>query len=449
MGNPIVDRYVTENSTSRALYEKAQTLLPGGIAHDVRKQDPFPLYITRGAGATKWDADGHALIDYGMGHGALLLGHNHPVVTRAIVEALRDGTHFSADHPMELAWAERIKRLVPSVELVRFVSSGTEATMMAMRLARAFTGREKILRFENHFHGWHDYASIGWMPASANQMPGIPEGVRRSMVTIPADLGRVEDALKSGEIAGLILEPAGGSSGAIPMTESFLHSLRALTQQYGTLLIFDEVVTGFRWSPGGVQARAGIKPDLTTMAKIVAGGLPGGAVGGRADVMDQLRFKDKAWNVERKVMHNGTFNANPVSAAAAVACLDLIADGKVQDRAAEQTAKLRSGLNSILNRHEVEGCAYGQRSTFKLILGVPVPGRTDGDMQDPGLSVEALKKGTPPAIDQALHLSMLHQGVHLFHSSGLLSIAHDDEVVSQTLQAFERTLAELQENKIL
>src|SRR5712692_1987029 len=137
MSNTIIERYAAENPTSRALYEKATNLLPGGIAHDIRRQDPFPFYIVRGAGARKWDADGHELIDYGMGHGALLLGHAHPAVTRAVAEALRDGTHFSAGHPMELAWAERVKKLVPSAELVRFVSSGTEATMMAMRLARA------------------------------------------------------------------------------------------------------------------------------------------------------------------------------------------------------------------------------------------------------------------------------------------------------------------------
>jgi glutamate-1-semialdehyde 2,1-aminomutase len=449
MANSIVERYASENPTSRALYDKAQTLLPGGIAHDVRRQEPFPIYILRGAGATKWDADGHSLIDYGMGHGALLLGHNHPTVTRAVVEALRDGTHFSADHPMELAWAERIMRLVPSTELVRFVSSGTEATMLAMRLARAFTRREKILRFEDHFHGWHDYASVGWMPVTANQMPGIPAAVRDSIVTVPVDLDAVEEALKGGQIAGAILEPAGGSSGSTLLPAGFLRSLRALTAKYGALLIFDEVVTGFRWSPGGVQVREGITPDLTTMAKIVAGGLPGGAVGGRRDVMDQLRFQDKTWNVERKIMHNGTFNANPLSAAAAVACLDLIADGKVQEFAAGQTSKLRAGMNAILNRHEVEGCVYGQSSHFRVLLGVQVPSRTDGDLGDPQLSNAALKKGSPPEVDRALHLVMFHHGVHLFHGSGLLSVAHDDQVVAQTLKAFEHTVVELQDHKLL
>jgi glutamate-1-semialdehyde 2,1-aminomutase len=449
MSNSLDQRYIAENGNSRALYEKALKLLPGGIAHDIRRQDPFPLYISRGVGARKWDVDGHELIDYGMGHGALLLGHSHPVVTRAVAEALRDGTHFSADHPMELAWAERIMRLIPSAELVRFVSSGTEATMMAMRLARAFTGREKILRFENHFHGWHDYASVGWMPASANSMPGIPEGVRHSMVTTAVDLSKVEEALKLGDIAAVILEPAGAGSATHPLPEGFLRDLRALTQKYDTLLIMDEVVTGFRWSPGGVQAKLGVNPDLTTLAKIVAGGLPGGAVVGRLDVMEQLRFKDKQWNIDHKVMHNGTFNANPLSAAAGVASLDIISDGKVQAFCDGQTSKLRAGFNAILNRHEVEGCAYGESSSFRLVLGVPVPARGEGDLRDPKLPSDVLKKGSPAAIEHALHLAMLHEGVNLFHGGGLLSIGHDDQVVDDTLQAFERVLVEMQEMKML
>jgi glutamate-1-semialdehyde 2,1-aminomutase len=449
MSNSVDQRYSSENGNSRALYEKALKLLPGGIAHDVRRQDPFPLYVSRGAGARKWDVDGHELIDYGMGHGALLLGHSHPVVTRAVAEALRDGTHFSADHPLELVWAERIMKLIPSAELVRFVSSGTEATMMAMRLARAFTGREKILSFEHHFHGWHDYASVGWMPAGANSMPGIPEGVRRSMVTTSADLNKVEDALKLGDIAGVIMEAAGAGSATLPLPDGFQRDLRALTQRYDTLLILDEVVTGFRWSPGGVQTKLGVRPDLTTLAKVVAGGLPGGAVVGRVDVMEQLRFKDKQWNIEHKVMHNGTFNANPLSAAAGIACLDTIADGRVQAYCDGQTSKLRAGFNAILNRHEIEGCAYGESSTFRLMLGVSVPARGEGDIRDPKLPPEVLKKGSPAQIDHALHLSMLHQGVHLFHGGGLLSIGHDDNVVDATLQAFERAVEEMQELKIL
>ncbi len=449
MSNAIVERYIKENATSRALHDKAEQLLPGGIAHDVRRQDPFPFYITRASGARKWDADGHELIDMGMGHGALILGHIHPAVTRAVAEQLREGTHFSASHPLEIQWAERIVKMVPSAELVRFTASGTESTMMAMRLARAFTGRPYILRFEGHFHGWNDYASVGLQSLASNQLPGIPETVRESMHTVPHDLDMVESELKGGQIAGIILEPTGASWATVPLPDGFLAALRELSTKYGALLIFDEVIGGFRWSPGGVQGKVGVTPDMTTMAKIVAGGLPGGAVAGRRDVMEQLKFKDRQWNVEHKVLHNGTFNANPLSAAAAVACLDAIADGKVHAYVDGQAAKLRKGFNAVLNRMEIEGAAWGESSVFHVVLGVHAPARGDGDLRDPGLPIEALKKGSPEAIDKAFHLAMYHHGVHMFHAGGLLSIAHDDTVIDNTLKAFESTLGEMQAAKLL
>ncbi len=449
MTNRIVERYITENPASKRLYERALNVLPGGIAHDVRQQDPFPFYITRAMGAHKWDADGHELIDYAMGHGALILGHGNPAVTDAVAKQVRDGTHYSACHALEVAWAERVVKLVPSAELVRFVASGTEATMIAMRLARAFTKREHILRFDAHFHGWHDYASIGYLPSAANHLPGIPQAVRALMHTVPQDLNAVETVLKGGEIAGVILEPTGPSWATIPIPDGFLQGLRELTTKYGVLLIFDEVISGFRWSPGGVQGKSGVRPDLTTLAKILAGGLPGGAVAGRRDMMELLRFKDQKWNVEQKVLHNGTFNANPLSAAAGVACLDQLADGRVQALIDRQATKLRQGFNQVLNRLNVDGCAWGEASVFHFLLGVAVPARGNGDLSDPQLSAEVLRKGSAPAISQAFHLAMWHEGVHIFHGGGLLSIGHDDDVIAKTLGAFERALKTMRECKLL
>lgn len=447
--NPIVKRFIAENPTARQMHERALNLLPGGLAHDVRKQDPFQFYIARAAGARKWDVDGHELIDYGMGHGALILGHGNPAVTRAIAEQAANGTHHSAGHPLEVEWAERVVKLVPSAELVRFVASGTEATMMAMRLARAYKNREHIVRIGAHFHGWNDYVMVGLNPLTTNQLPGIPQAVRELMLTVPQDLNAVEDALKRGDVAAVIIEPTGPSWAMVPISDSFLRELRKLTTKYDVLLIFDEVISGFRWAPGGVQGKIGVKPDLTTLAKILAGGLPGGAVAGRRDIMELLRFKDKKWNVERKVLHNGTFNANPLSAAAAIACLDQLADGRVQAFADAQTSKLRKGFNRVLKRLEIDGCAWGDSSVFHVILGVPVPARGDGDLRDPGLPAETLKKGSAEVIHQAFHLAMWHEGVHIFHGGGLLSIAHDDEIISKTLVAFERALLSMKECKIL
>jgi glutamate-1-semialdehyde 2,1-aminomutase len=449
MSNPIVERFIAENPASKELHERALGVLPGGIAHDLRRQDPFPFYITRASGARKWDADGHELIDYGMGHGALILGHGNPAVADAVARQLRDGTHPSACHPLEIAWAERVVKLVPSAELVRFVASGTEATMMAMRLARAFTRRDRILRVDAHFHGWNDYASIGYLPSAANHLPGIPQAVRELMPSVPQDLDAVEAVLQRGDIAGAILEPTGASWATIPMSGGFLQGLRELTTRYGALLIFDEVISGFRWSPGGVQGKVGVKPDLTTLAKILAGGLPGGAVAGRRDVMELLRFKDPEWNIERKVLHNGTFNANPLSAAAGVACLDQLADGRLQALADGRAARLRQGLNQALNRLGVAGCAWGEASVFHVLLGVDVPARGDCDLRDPQLPAATLRKGSAPAINQAFELAMWHEGVHLFHSGGLLSIAHDDTVIARTLDAFSRSLTTMRECKLL
>ena len=449
MTNPIVERYVRENPAAQKLHTRALDLFPGGITHDVRRQDPFPFYIVRANGAHKWDTDGHELIDCAMGHGAMILGHGNPAVVEAVCRQMRDGTHHSASNPLEMEWAERVQKLILSAELVRFVASGTEATMMAMRLARAFNKREHIARIDAHFHGWNDYASVGWVGPASNQLPGIPRAVRELMHPVPQDLNAIEAVLKRGDIAGLIVEPTGPAWSKVPMPEGFLKGLRELTTKYGVLLIFDEVISGFRWAPGGIQGMLGIKPDLTTLAKILAGGLPGGAVVGRRDVMELLRFKDPKWNVEQKVLHNGTFNANPLAAAAGIVCLDQLSDGRVQKLADQQTAKLRKGFNQVLNRLKIDGCAWGESSVFHLILGVAVPARGDGDLRDPKLAPEVLSKGSAPVVDQAFHLAMWHEGVHIFHAGGLLSIAHNDDVIAKTLIAFERALVTMQECKIL
>jgi glutamate-1-semialdehyde 2,1-aminomutase len=269
-------------STSEQQYRRAVEAIAGGVTHDVRFMKPFPLYIETAKGARKWDADGHELIDYVMGHGALLFGHGHGEILEAVNQQMSRGTHYGAGHEIEIEWGEHIKRIVPSVERVEFTSSGTEATLMAMRLARAYTGRDKILKFAGHFHGWHDYAIVGEQAPFNRKIPGIPQAVVDTMVVAPVnDIEFVEQALSKGDIAAVILEPSGASWASIPVPDGFLKQLRDVTEKHNTVLIFDEVITGFRWAPGGKQESEGVTPDMTTMAKIVAGGLPGGAVGGR------------------------------------------------------------------------------------------------------------------------------------------------------------------------
>ncbi|CAA9579364.1 MAG: aminotransferase, Class III pyridoxal-phosphate dependent [uncultured Thermomicrobiales bacterium] len=429
---------------SLALHRRSRTVIPGGITHDGRHLKPFPPYVARTDGARKWDVDGHELLDYVVGHGALILGHNEPSVTEAVRAQLGNGTHYGAGHEGEIRWAEAVAGLVPSAELVKFTSSGTEATLLAVRLARAFTGRPTLLKFEGHFHGWNDYAVKGEKPPFDDPgSPGIPPAVMGTVAVLPADdPGAVEARLAVGDVAAIIVEPSGGSWGTIPLADGFLARLRELATAHGTVLIFDEVITGFRWSPGGAQARLGVMPDLTTLAKIVAGGLPGGAVAGSAAVMERLEFKDEpGWNATRKVRHPGTFNANPLSAAAGVACLARCADPALQAGCDSLAARLRAGMNATLSRRGLPGFAWGESSAFHVSLGENCANRTAGDLRAPtGIAAATLKKSGETPLAVQLHLGMLLEGVELFHGGGFLSAAHTDEDVDETLDAFDRVL---------
>src|SRR5215203_1753906 len=318
---------------SLAMYERSRQVIPGGISHDGRHMEPFPPYIANAQGAYKWDVDGNRLIDYVMGHGSLLFDNNDTEILAAMQAQLPRGTHFGAGHELEVRWAEEVSRLVPSAEQVKFTGSGTESTLLAIRVARSFTGRPTVLKLEGHFHGWHDYLLKGEKPPfEASSNPGIPPEVMATVAVVPSDdLGMLEERLTQGDVAALILEPSGGSWATIPLMEGYLQAARDLTTKYGVVLIFDEVITGFRWAPGGAQQRYGVTPDLTTMAKIVAGGMPGGAVAGKREIMDVLAFKDEpGWNATKKVRHQGTYNASPVVSAAGTTCLQKAADPAVQ-----------------------------------------------------------------------------------------------------------------------
>jgi len=258
----IDDAFRKRFARSAELYTRSRSAIAGGITHDSRNFAPFPIYVERADGSRKWDVDGNELVDHWMGHGSLLLGHNHPQVTAAVAEQVHKGTHYGACHELEVAWAEQIQRLIPSAEWVRFTMSGTEATMLAMRDARAFTGRELIIRFAGHFHGWHDYAMAGYQPPfDTSTSTGVPKAVTGTMlVAYPNNIESVRQLLNAhpDQVAAVILEPGGGSNGIIPTNVGFLHELRALTAERGVVLIFDEVITGFRYSPGGAQQVYGV-----------------------------------------------------------------------------------------------------------------------------------------------------------------------------------------------
>ncbi|HET9015650.1 MAG TPA: aspartate aminotransferase family protein [Thermomicrobiaceae bacterium] len=448
-GRTIEQDFVEQFQGSLKRYRRAVEAIPGGITHDVRHMEPFPLYVERAAGSRKWDVDGHEIIDYSMGHGALILGHSNAEIADAVAEQVHRGTHFGASHELEVEWAERVCRLVPSAERVEFTSSGTEATMLAMRIARAFTGRDRILKFAGHFHGWHDYAVAGERPPfEGKTLPGIPRAVLDTVVVAPVnDLDFVDRRLAEGDVAGVILEPSGASYSSIPVPEGFLARLREITERHKTVLIFDEVITGFRWAPGGKQEREGVTPDLTTMAKILAGGLPGGAVAGRADIMQLLAFRDEpGWNQTKKIGHPGTYNANPLSAVAGAVALQMVADPRVQRRADEMAARVRKGFNEVLVRQGVPGFAWGESSVFHLVLGQTCANQHGEDIHIPeGVDPTVLKNGVGGKMALALAQGMLLNGADLFHGGGLLSSVHTTEDIDRTVQAFDTTIARMRD----
>lgn len=433
--------YVDSHPGSERLYERAKHVVPSGVTHDSRYLRPFPIYVTHAAGSHKWDVDGREYVDYVMGHGALLLGHNHPVVTEAAAAQLQRGTHYGASHEAEIEWAEEVIRLVPSAEVVRFTSSGTEATLMALRLARAATGKPAILKFERHFHGWHDYV-VGSSKYAGAAPPGVPQSTLDSVVVVPPEMHTVRETIAGRpDIGTVIVESAGASSGTLPLPRGFNPELAAFCREKGLVFIMDEVVTGFRWAPGGVQQEEGVVPDLTALAKILAGGFPGGAVAGRRDLLDHLAFPAPGSNGE-KVGHPGTFNANPLSSAAGTACLREVADGRHQSRSRALAQRLRGGMNAELARLDIPGYVYGQASEFRIVLGGDqVPQPRDYDPRD--LPLELLSSGTRRETERLLNLAMLQRGVHLFGNGGMTSSVHTDDDLAQTVDSWAGALEAL------
>jgi glutamate-1-semialdehyde 2,1-aminomutase len=451
----LMQAYAARRPKSLQYHERARKVLAGGVGHDLRHFQPVPLYIDRARGARKWDVDGNEYIDFLMGNAALLLGHADPEVVAAVAQATGKGSHFGTDHPLHVEWAECVCRLIPSAERVRFVNSGTEATALAFRIARGFTGRPKILRFEGYFHGWHDEVMHGFQPPfDADGSLGIPASVRANLVSLPAgDLDRLASVLAQDKaIAAVIIEPSGGSWGRIPVEAAFLRGLRDVTQQHGVLLIFDEVITGFRWSPGGAQQRLEIKPDLTCLAKILAGGLPGGAVAGRADVMKVFDFTGEPQHDRfGRVGHQGTFNASPPSAAAGIVTLRRLVNGEPIVQADRMADLLRRSWDQVLQQHHVAGYVYGPASTFHVYFETDRQ-RLAGISQRKDLPTRDANrlKGMPGALIARYQLHLRHRGVDIMSSTGgVLSASHTEQEVAQATTAFDATVVALLEEKLI
>jgi len=432
----IIEEYKRTHPGSLKLHEEALKFFSAdGTTHNNRMLTPFRPYITQTKGARKWDVDGNEYIDYVMGHGTLILGHSHPVVVQAVQEQMAKGVHYGENHELEIEWGELLKSMMPAMKRVEFFSCGQEANMMAIRLARAFTGRRKVLRFMENFHGW------------ANELvdPTSAGTVADEVKVIPMhDLERLEEELARKEYAILILEGGGAHMGGqIPWDADFVCALPSLTQRYGTVLLIDEVVTGFRDSPGGWQATIGVTPDLTTLGKTIGGGLGIGALGGRADIMDMLKPKAPP---QQFVTHSGTWNANPLAAAAGIAACKLYTGGEVQKRANQLGSYLRKRGNQALKERGIDGRLYS-RSIVHIYLG-PVDYEPSNDTLPPTRDVDKLMARSPAKHRLCLHL--LQRGVATMGARlVILSAVHTEEDIDQTVKALCDSLDAMIEEGIL
>jgi glutamate-1-semialdehyde 2,1-aminomutase len=440
----LVDQYSQHFSKSAERFEQAKHLFPTGVTHDTRMMQPFPVFIDRCLGSKKYSIEGVELIDYFVGHGSHILGHSPADVVHAVQQQMARGTHPGASHELEIEWATLVKKLIPSAERVRFTGSGTEATMMALRLSRLYTGLPKFLKFQGHFHGWHDVVTVvADPPYDSNHVAGVPEAIADFCVAIPPnDLNLVEETLKRDpQIGAVILEPTGGHWGGVPIRGEFLKGVREITSRLGKVLIFDEVITGFRVSPGGAQAFYGVTPDLTAMAKILAGGLPGGGVAGNAEILNYIEPRAG----KPKMRHPGTYNGNPLSASAGVTTLKRIATGEPTRLANEAAVLLRNEFNKMFEANRFPVIAYGDFSMIRVVLGYQGErpstsvGLNDGLVPFAG-DVNLLDGPKNSQQMFALRQAMFLNGVDWWGYAGMTSCEHTAEDVARTVKAMEASI---------
>jgi glutamate-1-semialdehyde 2,1-aminomutase len=432
--------YTGKTTRSRALHEEALSVMPGGNSRTTTFFDPYPFYFTRGQGAHIWDADDTERIDFNGNYTSLVIGHAHPDVVKAVQGVAESGLSFPGPTEHEVRLAEAVSRRLPSIESLRFTNSGTEATMNAVRLARAFTGRQKLAKFEGAYHGTHDWVMVSVSPdpktAGNRRRPkpvaysaGIPPAVLKHTVVLPWNDQEAcaEILAKEGDqIAGLIIDPILCNAGLVSPVDGFLPWLREETERRGIVLIFDEVIS-FRVAWGGAQERFGIRPDLTTLGKIIGGGLPVGAFGGRRDIM---AFYDPRKHGAR-ISHGGTFNANPVTMAAGLVAMRLLTP-EAYARLADLGAKLRASLDDCFRHAGVPGRVTGLGSLFRLH---PV----DRELRD-----YRSTRATPDEADRLVRLvrRLMEHGVLMSITGlGCLSTPMGDAELEGLVETFAAVLA--------
>lgn len=423
---------------SQDLFRKATQLMPGGVNSPVRAFRAVggdPIYFASGKGSRMTDVDGRSYIDYVLSWGPLILGHCHPEVMEALARVLQTGTSYGACTPAEVDLAERIREAFPSIERVRLVNSGTEATMAALRLARAATGRDKILKFEGCYHGHGDSllvkAGSGVATLGLPDSPGVPKALAELTVTIPFNNPAALDKafrVHRNALAAVIIEPVVGNMGCVPPRPGFLEKLRALTAEQGTVLIFDEVMTGFRVAYGGAQQLYGIRPDLTTLGKVIGGGLPVGAYGGKAELMDQIAPAGPVYQA-------GTLSGNPLAVTAGLKTLEILRRPGSFERLEDSTVKLTEGIKQEAARAGVPVEINRVGSMFTVFLA-----------SEPVTDFESAKKADAGMFGKFFR-GLLSQGVYFPPSqfeAAFVSLAHTDADIAETAGAVGRSLSGLQ-----
>jgi len=356
--------YVSKTRNSKILYDRAKKVLPAGVSYSIRYFEPYPFYTARAKGSKLYDVDGNEYVDFWLGHTALILGHGHPIVMNAVKEQLLKGTHYGTCHELEIKLAEQVAKMVPNARMIRFTNSGTEANMYAIRLARAHTGKSKIAKFEGGWHGGYDALQVSVKyPFDIPESAGLTAGATQDTIILPYnDLEGVRERLRNKEVACIIIEPVLGAGGGVPAEREFLQGLREYCDERNALLIFDEVITGFRLAPGGAQQYYGVRADVTVLGKILGGGFPIGAFCGPNEIMERL--DSLAFQRPNYSFHGGTFAGNPVTMAAGLATLNLLEDGRLTEGLNKAGARIRKELLDIFETNEIDAQLTGAGSIF-------------------------------------------------------------------------------------
>ena len=350
----MTQRYLSRTVKSKRLYERAKRVLPAGVSYFIRYMEPYPFYAARARGSKLYDVDGNEYIDFWIGHYALILGHSPPQVMREVKRQLDNGTHLGTAHELEIALAEQVAKMIPTAQMVRFANSGTEAVMYTTRLVRTITQRDKIGKFEGGWHGGYDALHVAVKPPfNVSESNGLTRGALQDTIVLPYnEIEPVSKVLKKKRLAAVFIEPLLGSGGCIPAQIDFLKELRELCTENGTLLVFDEVITGFRLAPGGAQEYFGIEPDVTVLGKILGGGFPIGAIAASREIMEHMN--PLLYDRPKFSFHGGTFCANPIAATAGLATLKILQDGKLITRLNKRGDKLRKQLKDVFERRDMD-----------------------------------------------------------------------------------------------